>query len=150
MTLTAPVGANFAIYVSTGGLQMIELDPAITVSGTAYSQQAIQFSNSSIQGLYALNLTGATGNGESDFIGAVNADGAGAFTGSLDVNEAGSIIPGLALTGTYTSSPNGRATGTLSSSNGVMTMGFYTVSTSRVLALELDSGRVAVGEFNHQ
>ena len=151
MALTGSFGTlNFAIYPSSGGLQMLELDAAVLSSGAAQQQVGASFSNASLNGGFGLNLTGAdlVVGSEVDAIAQLNSTGTGTFTGAFDFNDAGGLSPSLALTGTYSVSSNGRGTMTLSPSTlGTFHVLFYTVSNSRVLFIEPDTNQVSAGSI---
>lgn len=139
----------FAVYPTTGGLLMLELDSGLPSSGTAFPQSGTP-SASAITGNYGFNLTGVSNSGEIDSIAHVAADGSGNFTGAVDFNVAGGLSRGLAFNGPYTVGTNGRGTATFSSSNGTQNLVIYFVNSSRVLFVEVDSGLVGVGDFEAQ
>ncbi len=151
LTLSTPAGTTiFAVYPSSGGLQMAEIDPNIVSSGMAFAQQGAPFSNASIQGSYGLNLSGIANNVEFDTIGQLSADGNGNFSGTEDFNNAGFRSFGLALAGTYSISANGRGTGRIQSSAASRSVAYYVVNSSRVLTIELDATVISAGSFEHQ
>lgn len=141
---------QYVVYPSSGGLQMLEMDPVIVASGTAYAQQGSGFSNSSIQGVYGFTFAASAGSGELDSIAEFSANGSGSLSGAVDFNNAGSLSLGLALSGTYSLGSNGRGTAKLSSSGGPMNLVLYGVNGSTALFIEVDSGEIAVGELDHQ
>jgi hypothetical protein len=142
--------ANFVIYPSTGGLQMLQTDSSTVSSGTAFLQQAGSLSNASVQGNFGLALSGVTAGGEFESIAQFAADGSGKMTGAIDINNVGSLSQGLALSGTYAIGANGRGTVTLKSSAGTQNIVFYVAGSSRVLALEIDSNLAAIGISEQQ
>ncbi len=150
MTLNGTAGTtNYAIYPSTGGLQMIELDVALVNGGQALSQTG-SFSVASIQGPFSFNLTGATPSGEVDAIAQITLDGGGNVTGVLDVNNVGVLSQSLAVTGTYTMASSGRGTMQIRSSFGTQNFVIYAAGTTRLVFLETDSNLVSEGTFEHQ
>ncbi len=141
---------NFAIYPSSSGIQLVELDSNSVTSGSAF-QQAGPFSNNSIQGNYVLNFTGVIGNAnEIDSAAQFAADGTGHVNGAIDVNNGGGLSTNLALSGTYSINASGRGTGALTSNLATQNVIFYTVSNTRVLFIEVDANVAAVGEMDHQ
>jgi hypothetical protein len=141
---------NFAIYPSSGGLQMVEIDAATITNGTAF-QQSGTFTNGTITGKYGANTTGLISpTVEFDDIAQFTADGAGHYTGNLDLNDGGLLSVGLALNGAYTLSATGRATGTMVSSFGTQNVIYYAVNGTHILYIEIDTNTVAVGDIEQQ
>jgi hypothetical protein len=150
LTLNSSRGSlNFVFYPTSGGIQALEVDPAIVSSGTAFAQTG-PFSNGTVQGNYGFNLGGVSNAGEIDSIAQFSANGTGSLTGAIDINNVGALSSGLALSGSYSVSGNGRGTASLRSSFGTQNLIVYVVSSSRVLFIETDSNLVAVGDFEHQ
>src|ERR1022692_3808763 len=152
----------FAVYPSSGGGQVLEIDSFGLLQGALYSQSATSFTGS---GGYALNLTGQnTGpGGEVDDIAQFNAGtpdtsftGPQNMTGSLDENDLGSLLTTTSsLKGIYVpdTAPDGR--GSISSTNsgtllGGFTLQYYVVDSSTVVFIDVDSAQVAVGIFQAQ
>jgi hypothetical protein len=139
----------FAIYPSSSGVQMIEIDNGAEASGTAI-QQTGPFTMGSVQGNYGWNFTGVVqGFTEIDSIAQFAAN-AGNVTGAADFNDGGQLNPGLALTGTYVVTASGRGTATYQSNLGTQNLIFYVVNSTRVLFLDADITLVAIGEMDHQ
>lgn len=137
---------------------MLETDPANVMQGVAYAQTSTAFSAGSSIG-YGMNLTGADlGNGvEIDDIAQFNATTAASnnLTGVLDENDQGALYGGLALTGTFT--PDSPATGrgsisvpSLGTPLGGLTLEYYAIDDSNVLAIEGDTEQVSAGSFELQ
>ncbi len=151
LTLINSTGtSNFVIYPSTGGVLALEVDKVIVSSGSALLQTGNSFSNTSVQGNYGLNFSGAIALAEIDAVAQFNADGSGHLTGTLDFNNGGALYLGLALNGTYSVSNNGRGTATLQSSAGILNLDFYVVDPAHVLFVEIDPNLPAVGVFESQ
>lgn len=149
-TMTLNSGAiNYAIYPSTGGVQALEIDTTFVASGAAL-QQGGPFSNSSIQGNYGLNFTGASPSAEIDSEAQFSADGSGNVNGAADYNVGGTLSPNLSLSGNYSIAGNGRGAGTLKTTLGTQNVNFYVVNSTRVLFIDVDSSLVAVGLMQHQ
>jgi hypothetical protein len=150
LTITNTAGTfNFAIYPTTGGVQVIELDTGLVVSGQAL-QQTGTFSTSSLQGPYAMNFAAVSTAGELDSTAEFTANGTGSLTGITDINNVGTVSSGTVLQGTYTVGATGRGPFTLNSGLGTQNMAIYMVDSTRALFVELDSGVVAIGELRHQ
>jgi hypothetical protein len=151
LTTNSGIGtANFAIYPSTGGLQILELDAI--ANGVAVTQPAGAISNSTITGRYGLNLSGVDLNNQTEFDAAAQftADGNGNLTGTLDLNNSGTLTLGLALSGTYNMNANGRGTGTLRTANNTLNVVFYAAGGAKVVFIEIDNIDPAVGVFQQQ
>jgi hypothetical protein len=145
-------GINFAIYPSTAGIQMLEIDPNTVISGTAF-QQSGSFSNSTISGRYGANITGvAAPSTEFDAVYQFTADGAGNLRGAQDINLGGTLSANLAFRGSAPLASNGRssAVGTLNTVAGNLSVIYYGVNSSRILFIEVDNNAVAVGSFSQQ
>ena len=145
-------GINFAIYPSTAGIQMLEIDNNTVISGTAF-QQSGSFSNSTINGRYGANISGVVApNTEFDAVYQFTADGNGRLTGAQDVNVGGVISSNLAFNGTAMLATNGRAsaTGKLNTVAGNLQVVYYAVNSSHILFIEVDNNSVAVGVFLQQ
>lgn len=66
LTLTNTSGTfSFAIYPSSGGVQLMETDTGTVLSGLALQQQSGAFSTASLQGAYALNFSAVSTAGNS-------------------------------------------------------------------------------------
>jgi hypothetical protein len=151
LTTNSSIGtANFAIYPSTGGLQILELDAI--ANGVAVTQPAGAISNATINGRYGLNLSGVDLNNQTEFDTAAQftADGNGNLTGTLDLNNSGTLNLGLALSGTYSMNSNGRGTGTLKTANNTLNLVFYAAGGAKVVFIEIDNIDPAVGVFQQQ
>lgn len=140
---------TLALYPTTSGVQVLETDPGLVVSGAAFLQ-ATGLSTGTVQGTYGLNYTAATPSGELDSVASLNADGAGHMTGIVDINNAGSTSTGSSLTANYSLDATGRGPLTFQSFIGQQNMEIYAVSNSRSLFVELDTTTVAAGVIEHQ
>ncbi len=149
---------QWVIYPSSGGLLLQESDGANVMQGVAYAQSATAFTAGSSAG-YGLNLTGVdiAGGFEIDDIAQFNAstNTTNNMTGILDENDQGSLVGNLQLTGTYT--PDSPATGrgsivvpSLGTPLGGLSLEYYVVDDSTVLAIESDTQQVSAGSFELQ
>lgn len=149
---TATVGTlTFAFYPTTNGVQLLETDTGLVVSGAAFPQTGA-LSTGTFQGTYGLNYTAATGNGELDTVASVNANGTGHFTAIMDVGSFGAQpSSGTGLSGTYTIDATGHGPLTMQSNFlGQQNMAIYVISNTRALFVELDTDIVAAGSVEHQ
>jgi hypothetical protein len=147
---------NFAAYpTSTGSFELVEIDPNLVTSGIAYLQTA----GASLQGSYALNLSGvgSTKNGtvEQDVIGQIATGTGGSLNGTIDINnfQDHGISEGLALlngTGIVTPDSNLRGTLTLKTSVATFPLAYYIVDNNTILLFETDSVRVLPGTLVKQ
>ncbi len=149
-TMTLNGTLHFAVYPSTGGIQVLEIDTTTVANGTAF-QQSGTFSNSTVNGRYGANITGLLApSTEFDSVAQFTASGTGTLSGNLDLNDGGLLSTGLALNGTYNLAASGRATGTLVSTFGTQNVIYYAVSGTHVLFIEIDTNAVAVGDIEQQ
>jgi len=142
---------TFAIYPTTNGVQMLDTNGTLVVTGAAFPQTGA-LSNGTVQGAYGMNYTGATANGELDVVASLNANGAGHMTAIQDISNPGAGPPssGTALTGDYTLDATGRGPLTLQSFLGQQNMAIYVLNGNRALFVELDPDIVAAGAMEHQ
>jgi hypothetical protein len=148
-----------AAYNSQNGpvefVELIELDTKIIASGIAYPQA----SSGQLQGNYALNLAGASGqkNGavEQDVMGEVTAAGSTSLSGSLYINNyaLNTLVPHSTLTSTtavVSPTSDGRGTATIATSVATYSLAYYIIDSSNVLLLEVDGARVTTGFLARQ
>ena len=107
------------------------------------------FSNASLKGQYAFEMTGSDFNG---FflarVGSFTADGAGNITSAIeDVNDNGNFAFVQFTGGTYTIQANGRGTLTLTSGAGGLGLSITLSSTSQGLAAQTDLNATSSGNF---
>jgi hypothetical protein len=148
---TAAGTFSFAIYPSSGGVLVLEVDNTFLTSGSALQQQTTPFTAGSFQGTYGMNFTAAVGGGtELDSIAEFTADGISKLSGIIDINNSGGITFGQSMTGTVFAAPNGRFATSLQTPLGVQNTVVYLVDGNRALFIEVDGGLVAVGDIRHQ
>ena len=143
---------QFAVYPSSGGILLLEVDNNGITQGAAYAQSSTALGTP--QG-YGLNLTGFDLNSgfEVDDIAEFTAqsagsNGSGSFTGIVDVNDGGPVKPQSLGTSTYT--PDSPATGRGMISSSAFTLEYYTVDSSNVIFIETDVAQVSAGTFQLQ
>jgi len=152
LTLNTTAGIfSFAIYPSSGGVLVLEVDSRFLTSGTALQQQTAPFTASSFQGTYGMNFDAASSGGsELDSIAEFTADGVSKLTGIIDINNSGGITFGQSMTGTFVANANGRFALSLQTPLGPQSMIVYLVNGNRAVFIEVDSGLVAAGDIRHQ
>ncbi|HEY2169034.1 MAG TPA: hypothetical protein VGJ30_05370 [Candidatus Angelobacter sp.] len=152
LTLNTAAGIfSFAIYPSSGGVLVLELDSRFLTSGTALQQQTTPFTAASFQGTYGMNFDAAgSGGTELDAIAEFTADGVSKLSGIIDINNSGGITFGQSMTGTFIANSNGRNAMSLQTPLGPQSMIVYLVNGNRALFIEVDGGLVAAGDIRHQ
>ena len=142
---------TLALYPTTNGVQLLETDTGLVVSGAAFPQAA-GLSTGSVQGAYGMNYTAASATGELDAVASLNADGTGHMTGIQDISNPGGGAPsaGTALAGNYSLDATGRGPLTLQSFVGQQNVAIYVVNGSRTLFVEVDQNIVAAGAMERQ
>ena len=128
-------------------------DPNKVEDGTLDLQQSSSFSNSSMNGQFALLMDGfdLQSSANLDRVGTLQWDGKGHLTLNEAVNSGSGVQSGVVLSGNYSVDSNGRAIGTinnLSLSNGDMV--FYLVSGNDAYVLENDPGTEISGKMSKQ
>lgn len=143
---------QFAIYPSSGGAQMLEVDGLGLTLGAAYTQISTTFGTP--QG-FGLNLTGVdlSSGFEVDDIAefsaqAVGSNGSGTLSGIVDINDGGPDFKQGLGSSTYT--PDSPATGRGSISTAQFGLEYYTVDSSTAIFIETDSTQTALGTFQLQ
>ena len=121
--------------------------------GTIDQQQVTSFSNSSLNGQFALVMDGFDATSFVDRVGTLQADGNGNLTLNellnryVPPNNGTLTLPGL-LPGNYSVASNGRVTGSISSlSNNLV---FYVVSNNSAYALQNDTATQISGTISKQ
>ena len=155
----AAANYTFAAYPYNGGAFLLEVDngggTTFGISnGTLYTQSATTINSS--QG-YGLNLSGANGDGEVDWIAEFTTSG-NTMNGLYDANNLGYLITDARLgTGTYSVASNGRGTTSFPAlqTNGnsfisALNLTFYVVDSSTAVFLETDPGQLSIGAFELQ
>jgi hypothetical protein len=140
----------FAVYPSSGGLQMLEIDDGGSTNGIAYPQSATALA--SVEG-YGMNLSGVVFNSssssaEDDIAELTNNNGT--FNGIIDFNDQGSTSFKNTFTASYAadSSVSGRGTVTPTKNGYFLTL--YIVDSATAVAVSTDGGFVALGALVKQ
>jgi len=137
---------------SSRGFLLIN-DPSKVEDGTLDLQQSSSFSNSSMNGQFALLMDGFDINLQAnlDRVGTLQWDGNGHLTLNETVNSGAGAQSGVVLPGTYSVDTNGRAVGTitnLSLSTGDIVS--YLISGNDAYVLENDPGTEISGVISQQ
>lgn len=140
---------NFVLYPTTNGLQLLETDTGLVVSGAAFPQSS-GLSSATVQGNYGLNYTGVSTSGELDAVASLAANGTGHATGIIDINNVGSTSTGTTLTASYSVDATGRGPLTVQTGLGQQNMAIYVLNSGRALFVELDNNIVVAGAIEHQ
>ena len=139
---------NFVIYPTVNGVQMLDVDSGLVVTGAAFPQTAtLPFTNAVLRGTYALSFSETETQGDVDANAALTFDGIGRMSGLTDINALGSLSTGTPMTGTYVMDQTGHGSILLESGLGPQNMAIYTLSSSRCLFIGVDNGTVVVGDI---
>ena len=133
---------QFAVYPSSGGLQLIEIDDGGVTGGVAYSQSATTMASTG----YGMNLSGNNG-AEEDDIAEFNFSGTSLSGGHIDVNDIGATNFGLTFTSTYAPDSSIASRGVITPGSNGFNLVAYVVDTSTVVFVETDSNQVGLGSF---
>lgn len=149
--LTLSTGANNDLVVwmvsPSRGFFLIN-DPGAVQDGTLDLQQTASFSNSTMNGQYALVMNGFDAGGAKDRVGTLQWDGSGGLTLNEFTNAAGTINFPIILSGNYAVSGNGRTTASLNNlSNNLV---FYLISGNDAYVVQNDPGVQIVGTISKQ
>jgi large repetitive protein len=130
------VGNNqgFAMTFS-GEVQTGDLEP----------QTATGFSQTSLDGTYAVGTLGPLTTNVSNSIAEVSSAGTGTFSGTQDQNSQSTLSPDNSLSAAYTVGSNGRTTLATGGAGSVL----YIISTTKALVLSLNSSNPTIQEVQH-
>jgi hypothetical protein len=149
-------GHNFAFYiVDRTRLKLLGTDFPAALSGEAFAQQNMSFSDASVNSGLAFLIGGSSSTGPIATAGRFTADGAGKVSEIfLDENNNGglTLLPsqGGTVTGTYTVDANGLGGGTATwadSNAGTFSFIFYLISPTQAVFQETDGGITSDGTF---
>ena len=155
LTLTSFVNGNngvacsgclFAVYPSSGGLQMLEIDDGGMTNGIAYSQSATTLASG--EG-YGMNLSGATSNTSEDDI-AEFTNNNGSLAGIIDINDQGSTSFKNSFSATYAADPTVPGRGTVTPTSNGYLLTTYVVDSGTTVAVSTDPSIVALGALVKQ
>ena len=144
-------GSKFAVYPSSGGIFMLEIDNVGLIPGSGVTAGAATLQSATSIGSqgYGLNLTGLDLNTgievdqNAEFVATSTA-----ISGLVDINDGGATST-KNLTGSYVVNSNGAGAANFSS-GGMAGMFFYVADSSNVLYISTDPNQVALGGFQGQ
>jgi hypothetical protein len=140
--LVACSSCLFAVYPSSGGLQMLEIDDGGMTNGIAYPQSATTFAAG--EG-YGMNLSGATPNSSEDDI-AEFTNNNGSFSGIIDINDQGMALSFKnSYAGNYTADTSVPGRGTVTNTKNGPLLTTYVVDSSTSVAVSTDPNMVGLG-----
>ncbi len=149
VTLSTTANSNLVVWmISPARGFFVVNDPSTVQEGTLDLQQTATFSNSTMNGQYALVMDGFDTGGAKDRVGTLQWDGSGKLVLNEFTNANGVITVPIVLSGTYSVSSNGRTTGSINSlSNNLV---FYLVSGSDAYVVQNDTGVQIDGTVSKQ
>jgi hypothetical protein len=131
----------FAVYPSTGGLQMLEIDNGGMTNGIAYAQTATSLASG--EG-YGMNLSGAnTTSSEDDIAEFTNNNSS--FSGIIDINQQGSTSFRNAFSANYSADSTVPGRGTVNPTKNGFLLATYVVDSATAIAVSTDSSFVGLG-----
>ncbi len=148
VTLSTMANNNLVVWmVSPSRGFFLVNDPNAVQDGTLDLQTGPAFSNSTMNGQYALVMDGLD-TGAKDRVGTLQWDGSGNLTLNEFTNAAGVINFPILLSGNYSVSSNGRTPGSLANlSNNLV---FYLISANDAYVLQNDTGVEIGGTISKQ
>lgn len=155
--------ANIATVSSSGLVTAVKMGVVLigATSGQAKATTILnitskKFSQSSLNGAYAFDLTSETNRPRFE-AGSIKADGAGNFSGIEDINSASGVQKAVPVTGTYTVSADGRGSLTLNTTGASARTFHFVLSVNSGAAadndaqlIQFDKTGTAVGQLQKQ
>lgn len=138
---TACSGCVFAVYPSSGGLQILEIDNGGMTNGIAYTQNATTLGSG--EG-YGMNLSGATSTSAEDDI-AEFINNSGGFSGIIDINDQGTTSFKNSYSGSYSADTTVSGRGTVANTKNGRLLTTYVVDSSTTVAVSTDPNMVGLG-----
>jgi hypothetical protein len=130
-------GTNHAAFclLAANTAVLVGVDP--WGAGISYSvpQTGGPFGAASLNGRYALALTGTLASAGTDVTGAILLNGLGALAGVIDINAVGGFTQNASANGTFSLSSNGRGTLTINAATRSWTMAMYVVAPDKILLM---------------
>jgi len=144
--------ATFAAYPSSGGIQLLEIDANLGVTGGFALPQGSSTTIAAAN--YALNLTAINGTNqtliEEDDIAQFAVTGSN-YTGVEDINDQGSPNPPVNFDGTFAVDTAVAGHGSGTSSSGQFNFNYFLANNgATALILETDGTQLGVGSFEFQ
>jgi hypothetical protein len=140
-------GCLFAVYPSSGGLQMLEIDDGGMTNGIAYTQHATTFASGAG---YGMNLSGATSSGPEEDDIAEFTNNSGSFRGIIDFNDQGSLSFKNSYSGNYAADTSVPGRGTVANSKNGPLLTTYVIDSSTSVAVSTDPNMVGLGALVSQ
>ena len=152
VTLNSTVGTIHYILWMVSPTRAFSLtDSSSEVEDGTVDSQTGTFTNSTLNGTYAFNLTGLDGTTSlvtNDFVGTLKWDGAGGVTSRTVLNVNGTATQPPTATGTYTTGSNGRV---VASINGISNnLVFYMISPTDAYLIQNDTNVELHGAMSKQ
>jgi hypothetical protein len=149
LTLSTAANSSFIVWMvnPTRGLFLVN-DPTTVQDGSLDLQQVASFSNSTMNGQFALVMDGFDASGAKDRVGTLQWDGSGKLILNEFTNAAGVVTVPVILSGNYAVSANGRTGGSLSSLSSNLI--FYLISGNDAYVIQNDSGVEMNGTMSKQ
>jgi hypothetical protein len=149
ITLNTTANNNMIVWMVNPTRGFFVVNDANTIQeGTLDLQQTGTFSNSTMNGQFAVVMDGFDAGGAKDRVGTLQWDGSGKLILNEFSNANGVITVPIVLSGSYSVSGNGRATGSISNlSNNLV---FYLISGTDGYLIQNDSGVQISGTTSKQ
>jgi hypothetical protein len=140
------------VIVAGGHALITRFDANATGSGTIDQQTTSAFSNATLAGTFAFNLSGVdAASNPLAVAGNFTSDASGTITsGVSDSNDSGAVTTNSPLTGTIPVNSNGRGAATVNTTLGTLTFAFYVVDATHLKLVEVDAAPVLGGEAFRQ
>ena len=152
----ATVNSSGMVTAVKMGIVLIGVTSGQAKATTILNITSKKFSQSSLNGAYAFDLTSETNRPRFE-AGSIKADGAGNFTGIEDINSASGVQKAVPVSGTYTVSADGRGSLTLNTTGAsARTFHFVLSANSGAAAdndaqlIQFDKAGTAVGQLQKQ
>jgi hypothetical protein len=142
-------GCVFAVYPSSGGLQILEIDDGGMTNGIAYPQSATSLASG--EG-YGMNLSGvsfsSSSSAEDDIAQFTNNNGA--LTGIIDFNDQGSTSFKNTFSADYSADTTVAGRGTVTPTQNGLLLTTYVIDNSTAVAVITDPTMVGLGALVQQ
>jgi hypothetical protein len=147
---------QFAVYPSSGGLEILEIDNGGMTDGTAYAQTAgaalasSQGYGMNLSGLVLQNtISGQTTTEEDDIAEFTNTNNT-LSPGVIDFNDTGSTTFGQKFSSTYAADSTISGRGTVTPSSNSYNLVTYAIDNANQVAVSVDAGLVGLGGMVQQ
>jgi hypothetical protein len=149
VTLTTAANGNLVVWmVSPSRGFFLVNDPNAAQDGTLDLQTTSNFSNSTLDGQYAVAMTGFDAGGLKDRVGTLQQQDSNGLVLNEFTNSNGTITVPIILSGNYSVSGNGRVGASINSlSNNLV---FYLISGTDAYVVQADPGVQIIGSMSKQ